>query len=90
MPLLHPLRSHRYPPHHPFGCGRHHLQKLHAGAIEVAGSYSQRVKNLLPSFMLAHYVKISAKLVHTRRTYPFQHYYQLSTGDGFRSSLQPS
>jgi len=34
-------------------------------------------------------VNYAAKLVHTRCAL-FQHYYQLSSGDGFRSSLQPS
>jgi len=32
-------RSLRYPPHHPFGSGWHHLQQSHAGAFQGAGSW---------------------------------------------------
>jgi len=31
-------RSLRYSPHHPFGCGRHHLQHSHSGAFQGTGS----------------------------------------------------
>jgi len=50
---------------------------------------SQRVKKL-DSKLHVHSVNFAAKLVHTRRACPFQYCYQLSSGAGFRPSLQPS
>jgi len=47
----HPSRSLRYPPHHPFGSGWHHLQQSHAGAFQGAGFWFSKSRNLLPSFM---------------------------------------
>jgi len=37
-PLQHSPRSLRYSPHHPFGCGRHHLQHPHSEAFQRTGS----------------------------------------------------
>ena len=37
-PLQHSPRSLRYSPHHPFGCGRHHLQHSHSEAFYRNGS----------------------------------------------------
>ena len=37
-PLQHSPNSLRYSPHHPFGCGRHHLQHPHAEAFQGTGS----------------------------------------------------
>jgi hypothetical protein len=47
----------------------------------------QRVKKLA-SKLHVHPVNYAANLVYQKC--PFQHFYQLSSGDGFSSSLQPS
>ena len=49
----------------------------------------QRVKKLA-SKLHVHSMNFAAKLVQTRRALAFQYYYQLSSGAGFRPSLQPS
>ena len=41
-PLLNPLRSFCYSPHHPFGSGWHHLQQPHAGAFKELGLDSKK------------------------------------------------
>ena len=38
IPSQHSPRSLRYSPHHPFGCGRHHLQHSHSEAFQRTGS----------------------------------------------------
>ena len=78
----------RYSPHHPFGCGWHHLQHSHSEAFQETGSWFQRVKKLA-SELHVHSVNFAAKLVHTRLAL-FQYCYQLSSGAGFKPSLQPS
>jgi len=37
-PMQHSPRSLYYSPHHPFGCGRHHLQHPHSEAFQRTGS----------------------------------------------------
>jgi hypothetical protein len=45
-------RSLCYSPHHPFGCGRHHLQHSHFEAFQGTGSqFSKELRILPPSFM---------------------------------------
>ena len=43
-PLQHSPRSIRYSPHHPLGCGWHHLQHPHSEAFQ--GLDSQRIKKI--------------------------------------------
>ena len=52
------------------------------------GLDSQRVKKLA-SKLHVHSVNYAAKLVHSRRALSSTIYYQLSSGDGLRSSLHP-
>ena len=52
--------------HHPFGCGRHHLQHLHSEAFKELNLDSLRAKKLA-SKLHVHFVNFAAKLVHTRR-----------------------
>jgi len=64
------------------------LQQSHAEAFKQLGPGPQRVKKLA-SKLHVHSVNRAAKLVHTRRAL-YSTFYRLSSGDGFRSSLQPS
>ena len=76
--LHHPSRSLRYPPRHLCGCERHHLLQSHCTTSTGSGSQKE-LSNLLQSFM---YMLPNLSI-------PDTHYYKLSSGAGFRSSLQP-
>jgi hypothetical protein len=53
------------------------------------GLDSQKVEKLA-SKLHVHFVNFAAKLTCPYHTFPFQYCYQLSSGAGFRPSLQPS
>jgi len=80
-----------------FGSGWRHLQLSHAGAIynwhtlepfQELGLGSQKLlKNCFQASCSFCRLRCQTR---PYQTCPFQHYYQLSSGDNFRSSLQPS
>ena len=76
----------RYPPHHPFGSGWHHLQHHTLKPIKELSRDSQKVEELA-SKLHVHSSNYAAKLVHTRHA--LSSTIINTSGDGVSSSLQP-
>ena len=83
--LQHSPRSFRYFPHHPFGCGWHHLQHSHAEAFQGTGPWLWRVKKLTSTLWTS-----LLNLLIPDVPFSVRYCHQLSSGAGFRPSLQPS
>ena len=80
-------RSLRYSPHHPFGCGWHHLQHSHSEAFHRKWVLIIKELRILPSSSMC--TLWTSLLNLSIPDVPFQYCYILSSGAGFRPSLQP-
>ena len=86
-PLQHSLRSFHCSAHHSFGSGWHHLHQSHIGALRGLRYWFS--KSWTACFQAPCSFRQLRCSTCPYQMYPFQHYCQLSSGDGFRPSLQP-
>ena len=77
-----------FSPHHLFGSGWHHLQQSHWNFSRSWILTLKELRNLFPSII--YILSTTLPNLSTYQTHTFQYYYQLPSGAGFRSSLQPS